>query len=124
MAFAFHSDAGTTYGDTIIGTLGIFQTSAYDGIYANGTSRYASRDLCDLIQSNIVKDIRTLHEPEWTRRGMWNQSYYEARVPRVPTDWIPVFVSPSAVPSTKECCNSSVPNIKWIMWYSLCPSIL
>lgn len=85
MAFAFHSDAGTTYGDTIIGTLGIFQTSAYDGIYANGTSRYASRDLCDLIQSNIVKDIRTLHEPEWTRRGMWNQSYYEARVPRVPT---------------------------------------
>lgn len=85
MAFSFHSDAGTTYGDTIIGTLGIFQTSAYDGIYANGTSRYASRDLCDLIQSNIVKDIRTLHEPEWTRRGMWNQSYYEARVPRVPT---------------------------------------
>ena len=85
MAFAFHSDAGTTYGDTIIGTLGIFQTSAYDGIYANGTSRYASRDLCDLIQSNIVKDIRTLHEPEWTRRGMWNQSYYEARVPQVPT---------------------------------------
>ena len=85
MAFAFHSDAGTTFGDTIIGTLGIFQTSAYNGVYANGTSRYASRDLCDLIQSNIVKDIRTLYEPEWTRRGMWNQSYYEARVPRVPT---------------------------------------
>lgn len=85
IAFAFHSDAGTTFGDTIIGTLGIFQTSAYNGIYANGTSRYASRDLCDLIQSNIVKDIRTLYEPEWTRRGMWNQSYYEARVPRVPT---------------------------------------
>ena len=26
-----------------------------------------------------------LYEPEWTRWGMWNQSYYEARVPRVPT---------------------------------------
>ena len=32
-----------------------------------------------------MKDVRTLYEPEWTRRGMWNQSYYEARVPRVPT---------------------------------------
>lgn len=85
MAFAFHSDAGTTYGDTIIGTLGIFHTSAYNGAYANGASRYASRDLCDLVQSNIVKDVRTLYEPEWIRRGMWNQSYYEARVPRVPT---------------------------------------
>lgn len=85
MAFAFHSDAGTTLNDSIIGTLGIFFTNAYDGVYANGTSRYAARDLTDLIQSYIVNDIRALYEPNWTRRGMWNQSYYEARVPRVPT---------------------------------------
>lgn len=85
MAFAFHSDAGTTPNDSIIGTLGIFFTNAYDGVYANGTSRYAARDLTDLIQSYIVNDIRALYEPNWTRRGMWNQSYYEARVPRVPT---------------------------------------
>ena len=44
-----------------------------------------SHDLTDLIQSNIVRDVRTLYEPQWTRRGKWNQSYYEARVPRVPT---------------------------------------
>lgn len=85
MAFAFHSDAGTTMNDSIIGTLGIFQTAGYDGTFANGTSRYASRDLTDLIQTNIVNDIRTLYEPKWTRRGMWNQSYFEARVPKVPT---------------------------------------
>lgn len=85
MAFAFHSDAGTTLNDSIIGTLGIFQTAAYDGVFSNGASRYASRDMTDLIQSNIVRDIRSLYEPNWSRRGMWNQSYYEARVPRVPT---------------------------------------
>ncbi|MCK9159655.1 MAG: xanthan lyase, partial [Bacteroidaceae bacterium] len=84
MSFALHSDAGTTYGDTIIGTLGIFQTAAYNGTFANGTSRYASRDLTDLVQSSIVNDIRTLYEPNWTRRGLWNKSYYEAWVPRVP----------------------------------------
>ena len=85
MAFAFHSDAGTTLNDSIIGTLGIYQTDAYNGVFANGASRYLSHDLTDLIQSNIVRDIRALHEPQWTRRGKWNQSYYEARVPRVPT---------------------------------------
>lgn len=85
LAFAFHSDAGTTLNDSIIGTLGIYYTNAENGVFANGASRYLSHDMTDLIQSNIVRDIRTLYEPNWTRRGMWNQSYYEARVPRVPT---------------------------------------
>ena len=85
LAFAFHTDAGITLNDSIIGTLGIYQTDAYDGVFANGASRYLSHDLTDLIQSNIVRDIRTLYEPKWSRRGKWNRSYYEARVPRVPT---------------------------------------
>ena len=85
MAFAFHSDAGTTLNDSIIGTLGIYYTNAYNEKFANGASRYLSHDLTDLIQSNIVRDVRTLYEPQWTRRGKWNQSYYEARIPRVPT---------------------------------------
>lgn len=85
LAFAFHSDAGTTLNDSIIGTLGIYQTAAYDGIFEGGASRYLSRDLTDLIQSAIVNDVRMLYEPLWSRRGMWNQSYFEARVPRVPT---------------------------------------
>lgn len=85
MAFAFHSDAGITLNDSIIGTLGIYHTNACNGVFSNGASRYLSHDLTDLIQSNIVRDIRALHEPDWTRRGKWNQSYYEARVPCVPT---------------------------------------
>jgi hypothetical protein len=84
LSFAFHTDAGTTLNDSIIGTLGIYCTSSDNEEFANGSSRYLSHDLTDLIQSNIVDDIRTLYEPNWSRRGMWNKSYYEARVPRVP----------------------------------------
>lgn len=85
LALAFHTDAGTTPNDSIIGTLGIFYTDGLKKKYPNGTPRDASRDLTDLIQSNIVRDIRTLYEPNWSRRGMWNKSYFEARVPNVPT---------------------------------------
>lgn len=85
MAFAFHTDAGTTPNDSIIGTLGIFYTDVSNGIYANGASRFAARDLTDLVQSAITRDIRTLYNPKWTRRGMWNKSYYEAKAPHVPT---------------------------------------
>ena len=85
LAFAFHTDAGTTFNDSIIGTLGIFYTDSYDGKYATGASRYIARDLSDLIQSQIVDDIRALHHPDWTRRGMWNKAYSEASTPRVPT---------------------------------------
>ncbi len=84
LSFAFHTDAGTVYGDSIIGTLGIYQTAGYDGKYANGASRYAGRDLTDLVMSNLMNDIRRMYEPKWSRRGMWNQSYFEARVPKVP----------------------------------------
>lgn len=87
LAFAFHSDAGTTLNDSIIGTLGIYCTDgrANGDFYANGMSRLASRDLTDLVMTNIVNDIRASFEPNWTRRGMWDASYYEARVPEVPT---------------------------------------
>lgn len=85
LAFAFHSDAGTTQNDSIIGTLGIFCTNTTEDKFKNNSSRYTSRDLTDLIQSQIVNDVRRCYEPEWTRRGMWNKSYSEARTPNVPT---------------------------------------
>lgn len=83
LSFAFHTDAGTKLNDTIIGTLGIYYTKGDK--YANGTSRYASRDYTDAVMTNIVRDIRAGYEPDWTRRGMWDKSYYEARVPEVPS---------------------------------------
>lgn len=83
LSFAFHSDAGTTMNDDIIGTLGIYCTNKF-GTYANGTPRITSRTYTDMVMSNIVNDVRSQFEPLWTRRGMWDKSYFEARVPEVP----------------------------------------
>ncbi|NDW08968.1 xanthan lyase [Dysgonomonas sp. 520] len=84
MSFAFHSDAGTTMNDSIIGTLGIYCTAKNNEKFENGSSRYLSHDLTDIVQTQIVDDIRKMYEPNWSRRGKWNKSYYEARVPEVP----------------------------------------
>lgn len=84
LAFAFHSDAGTTTNDSIIGTLGIYFTDKGKQ-YANGTDRKVSGVLTDMVMTSIVDDVRSLYEPQWTRRQMWDKSYYEARVPEVPT---------------------------------------
>lgn len=86
MALAFHSDAGVRPSDDeTIGTLGIFCTRDQQGYFAGGASRYRSRDLTDLVMTQVIGDIRRTFEPTWTRRGLWNRSYYEARVPCVPT---------------------------------------
>ena len=85
MALAFHSDAGVRDGDETIGTLGIFYTKENKGRFEGGADRYRSRDLTDLVMTQIVSDIRRTWEPDWNRRGLWNRAYYEARVPGAPT---------------------------------------
>lgn len=85
LALAFHSDSGVRDGDETIGTLGIFFTRDKEGRFEGGADRYRSRDLTDVVMTQVVGDIRRTCEPEWRRRGLWNRSYYEARVPNVPT---------------------------------------
>ena len=87
LSFCLHTDAGVTPDDEIVGTLLIYCTRANGkqfGKYANGTPRELSRRFANLLSTEIVKDVRAKWEPNWTRRGMWDKSYYEARVPEVP----------------------------------------
>ncbi len=85
MSFAFHSDAGTFPGDSIVGTLAIYTLKA-DGKdkYPNNESRWQGRMLSDFVQTQIVDDIRTVYNPRWTRRGLWDRSYSESRTTTVP----------------------------------------
>lgn len=87
LSVAFHTDAGITAGDSTIGTLGITTLTSTDGkdSFFNGKSRLLSRDLADLIQSQVVADIRRVFNPRWSSRGLWNKSYSESRVPEVPS---------------------------------------
>ena len=85
MAMAFHSDAGTIPDSSIVGTLLIYDTTHEPSTLPNGQSKWVSRDLADIIQTQVVDDIRKLYEPEWSRRGMWNKQYSESYRPKVPT---------------------------------------
>ena len=84
LTLAFHTDAGVIPDDSVIGTLAIYSTGADSGKFPDGTSRMASRDLSDIIQTQVVEDIRKIFDPKWTRRGIWDRPYSEARKPNVP----------------------------------------
>lgn len=85
LSFAFHTDAGTTPNDSIIGTLSIY-TLLCDGSdkFANGEDRLQQRMYADFVQTGIVNDIRKEFNPEWSRRGLWDRSYSESRTATVP----------------------------------------
>ena len=81
---AFHTDAGVTYNDSIVGTLGICMTHYKDEKFDDGKPRILSRDLVSTVMDEIVKDIRSQYDPDWTRRQIWNRNYSEARLPEAP----------------------------------------
>jgi len=85
LAMAFHTDAGTTPDSSIIGSLMIYDTTYGPAAFPNGQSRWASRDLADIVQTQVVDDLRKLDDPQWARRGLWNKQYSEAARPKVPT---------------------------------------
>ncbi len=85
MAMALHSDAGASKEDKIIGTLGIYTTNFNDGLLASGINRYASRDLSDILLTQLQRDIRSNYAIDWTRRSMWDRNYSETRLPAIPS---------------------------------------
>ena len=85
MSFSFHTDAGTTLNDSIVGTLAIYtRFSNGSDLLPTGENRITARYLTDLVQTQLVEDMRTLYEPIWQRRGTWDRSYNESRSPDVP----------------------------------------
>lgn len=85
LSFAFHTDAGIAARDTTVGTLTIY-TSASEGKteLPSGERRLTSREYADIVQSQIVADIRATYDPDWTRRGTKDRSYLESRTPTSP----------------------------------------
>ncbi|MBD5369599.1 MAG: xanthan lyase [Bacteroides sp.] len=90
ISFALHSDAGKRADDTTVGTLGIYYTNN-GANYVDGTPRSNSRNLTNMLMTQITSDIRRTYEPNWTRRSMWDKSYLEARVAEVPTTLIEIL---------------------------------
>ena len=85
LAFALHSDAGTTQNDSIIGTLAIYTLkSEYRRRLPSGEDRRTSREYANLVQSQIVRDIRETYDTSWNRRFIWDRAYRESRTPSCP----------------------------------------
>lgn len=85
MTMALHSDAGCSKTDELIGSLGIYTTDFNNGKLNTGIDRYASRDLADILLTQIQKDIYSSYNLSWTRRSMWNRNYSETRLPTTPS---------------------------------------
>lgn len=85
MTMALHSDAGCSKTDELIGSLGIYTIDFNNGKLNTGIDRYASRDLADILLTQIQKDIYSSYNLSWTRRSMWNRNYSETRLPATPS---------------------------------------
>ena len=88
LALAFHTDAGVRH-DGVVGTLGLYTTDSGDKKlgerFPDKQSRYASRDLTDIVLTSIVNDIRSTYNTDWAYRGIRNKNSAETRRPEVPS---------------------------------------
>lgn len=93
LSCSFHTDAGIKDSSEVVGTLGIYSLLDEKGktVYPDGVSRLAARDLTDITQTQIVRDIREKYDSDWTRRAMYNAKYSEAYRPNVPAMLIELF---------------------------------
>ena len=84
-SLAFHTDAGATPNDSIVGTLAIYTYKGDKGYtFPDGSSRLTSRTYADFVQTQIVEDLRAGFDPKWSRRMLWDRSYSESRTTEVP----------------------------------------
>jgi fibronectin type III domain protein len=86
LAFGFHTDAGIKNG--IVGTLLIYKELDDENMpnFPDGTPRLdANRSLADLLQTNIVDDIRAKYCSTWTRRQLKDSGYSESRRGNMPS---------------------------------------
>ena len=81
MSMALHTDAGINMGDSIIGCLSVYTTNFNEGKLNNGVSRITSRDLSDIMLTDLKRDIANSFNIDFTRRGMWDKNYGETRRP-------------------------------------------
>lgn len=86
LTFAFHTDAGITPNDSLIGTLAIYTyKNERKTVLPSGESRLTNRMFADIVQSQIVHDLRLQYDTLWARRCIWDRGYRESRTPSSPS---------------------------------------
>lgn len=85
LSFGFHSDAGISPEDDVVGSLGIVTTDYRGDTIAAGLSRYASRDIVSNLLLDVRRDLSARYGRNWPVRGILDKSYSESRLPVVPS---------------------------------------
>ena len=87
LSLAFHTNAGTTDFDTTFGTLSIYTLEDFNSeiTFPSGMSRLANRDLADIVQTQIVNDLKYNYDNIWQRRQLMNGDYSESTRPNFPS---------------------------------------
>ncbi len=88
-SITLHSNAGIV--DSIYGTLTIHYTKNGEASYRDKRSKYSGRDYSDLIQSQIVDDLRALFDTTWTEGPLFDKGYAEVSRPDVPATIVEMF---------------------------------
>lgn len=85
LSFGFHSDAGISAEDLVVGSLGVVTTDYNGDTIATGLSRYASRDIVSNLLLDVQNDLSARYGGKWPVRGILDKSYSESRLPAVPS---------------------------------------
>ena len=85
LSLGFHSDAGVTPNDSLIGTLAIYTLrSENKQKLPSGEDRLTSRQYAAAVQDQIVNDLRSGTDTLWRQRAIWDRGYRESRTPSCP----------------------------------------
>ena len=85
LTLGFHTDAGVTPDDAIIGTLAIYTLqNERTKKLPSGEERLTSRDYAAAVQDQIVHDLRHKYDSLWSQRSIWDRGYRESRTPSSP----------------------------------------
>lgn len=120
LSFGFHSDAGYSVGDSVVGSVGVVTTAFNGDTIESGQSRYISRDLMSYMLNNLQDDLYATLGLTWQVRGIIDRSYSESRVPKVPSV---VFESLSHQ-NFKDLQFGFDPNFKFVLARSVYKSLL
>ena len=118
--FALHTDAGYTYGDTLYGSLGICTTDFNNGLLGEGHTREISRDLTDMVQTGLRRDLEPAIGREWIYRGIWDKNYCESREPQI----LSMLLELLSHQNFRDVCLALNPNFRFTASRSIYKSIL
>lgn len=85
LSLGFHTDAGLTPNDSIVGTLAIYTRKSERATkLPSGEDRLTSREYASIVQDQLIKDLRQNFDSLWSQRSIWDRGYRESRTPSCP----------------------------------------